>query len=227
MNIEDFNQDVPDERIKELVRQSYNLVVASLTKKEKHMNNNTIDIRPATPSDASIIASALTMALGEETMKRYCGANSQSVLEELARREDTQYSYRNALVADVNGTPAGAIVGYDGARLHELRKPTLRLIEERTGQTFSGVEDETDPDEFYLDSLGVLPEFRKLGIGSRLLTALRDKAFAEGFEKTGLLVDTENPKAEHLYLSLGFKRVEERVLFGHTMRHLQCKKTDL
>ena len=190
------------------------------------MSAKQILIIPVTPSDASIIASALAMALGEETMKRYCGEDYQSVLEELARREDTQYSYRNALVADVGSVPAGAIVGYDGARLHELREPTLRLIEERTGQVFSNVEDETNPDEFYLDSLGVMPAYRDRGIGGRLLTALRDKAFAEGFERTGLLVDTENPKAEHLYLSLGFERVEARVLFGHTMWHLQSKKTE-
>ena len=168
------------------------------------MEDKQIVIRPATPDDAAIIAAALTMALGEETMKMYCGENCQSVLEELA------------------GALAGAMVGYDGARLHELRKPTLRLIEERTGQMFRGVEDETNPDEFYLDSLGVLPEYRNLGIGGRLLTALRDKAFAEGFERAGLLVDTENPKAERLYLSLGFKRVEARHLFGHWMWHLQA-----
>ena len=109
----------------------------------------TIIVRPATPEDAPIIAAALTMALGEETMRMYCGENYQDVLEELARMEHTQYSYRNALVADVDGTPAGAIVGYDGARLYELRRPTLQYIEERTGQSFEGVEDETHPGEYY------------------------------------------------------------------------------
>lgn len=32
-----FNQDVPDEKIKELVRKSYDIVVKSLTKKEREM----------------------------------------------------------------------------------------------------------------------------------------------------------------------------------------------
>lgn len=186
------------------------------------MEPKQIIVRPATPEDAPIIAATLTMALGKETMKLYCGENYQDVLEELVRMENTQYSYRNALVADVNGTPAGAIVGYDGARLHELRRPTLRRIEERTGQTFEGVEDETHPGEYYLDSLGVLPEYRRLGIGGRLLTALRDKAFAEGHERAGLLVDVENPGAEHLYHTLGFERVETRSLFGHKLWHLQA-----
>ena len=126
------------------------------------MNTKHITIRPATIHDAPIIASALTMALGEEAMKMYCGENYQSVLEELAQMENTQYSYHNALIADVDGIPVGAIIGYDGARLHELREPTLRLIQERTGQTFSQVQDETNPHEYYLDSLGVLPEYRNL-----------------------------------------------------------------
>ena len=188
------------------------------------MTTMTITIRPATASDAPIIASALAMALGEASMRMYCGENYREVLKELARMEHTQYSYCNALVADVNGHPAGAIVGYDGARLHELRKPTLALIQERTGQRFEGVEDETSSGEYYLDSLGVLPEYRNHGIGRRLLTALRDKAFAEGHEKAGLLVDKENPDAERLYLSLGFQRVETRKLFGHQMWHLQATK---
>lgn len=190
--------------------------------KQLNMDTKRLIIRPATPADAPIIASALTMALGEESMKMYCGEQYQDVLEELARREDTQYSYRNALVAEFNGKPAGAIVGYDGARLHGLREPTLRLIQDRTGQAFTNIENETNPDEYYLDSLGVLPKYRNMGIGGKLLTALRDKAFSEGYARIGLLVDAKNPKAEHLYRSLGFQRIESRNLFGHEMWHLQA-----
>lgn len=53
------------------------------------MNTKQIIIRPAIPSDAPIIASEPTMAPGEETMKKYCGKNSQDVLEELAEREES------------------------------------------------------------------------------------------------------------------------------------------
>ena len=85
------------------------------------------------------------------------------------------------------------------------------------------MQDETGPDEYYLDSLGVLPAYRGAGIGGKLLAALRDKAFAEGHQKAGLLVDVENPEAERLYRSLGFERVEARELFGHRMWHMQAR----
>ena len=179
-----------------------------------------ITVRRAAAADAPIIAAALAMALGEDAVEQYCGKDYLSVLEELARMEQSQYSYRHALVAEADGVTAGAVVGYDGARLQELKEPTLQLIRRRTGR-MPALEDETGPGEFYLDSVGVLPEFRGCGVGSRLLVALRDKALSEGHGRIGLLVDRENPSAERLYLSLGFRRIAARTFLGHAMWHLQ------
>lgn len=185
----------------------------------KYMKQDVV-IRFATVEDAPIIAAAIVMAIGEETVLHYCGKDYMAILEELARMENSQYSYRNALVAEVGGTVAGAIVGYDGARLQELRKQTMMVICKYLG-TEPSFEDETEAGEYYLDSVGVLPGFRGCGIGGRLLVALRDKALAEGHKRIGLLVDFENPNAERLYHSLGFKRMEAKNLFGHKMWHLQ------
>ena len=184
-----------------------------------------ITTRPATTNDAGIIAAAVAMAIGETLARQYCGDEYMNVLEELARNEHSQYSYHNAIVAESDGAIAGAIVGYDGARLHELREHTFKIIGKHSGTVPSATEDETNPDEFYLDSLGVLPEFRGQGIGGKLLTAMRDKALSEGHKHIGLLVDFENPKAERLYISLGFERVENKKFLGHDMWHLQYVKT--
>ncbi len=81
-----------------------------------------ITIKRAGREDAPIIARAIAMAIGEESVADYCGENWLAVLEETAGAEDTQYSWRNALVAFADGVPAGAIVGYDGALLHTLRE---------------------------------------------------------------------------------------------------------
>jgi len=160
--------------------------------------------------------------MGEETAKKYCGDNCISVLEEIARMEDSQYSYHRALLAMADDTPAGAIVGYDGALLKRLRALTLSVIYKYNPQ-LTMEDEETGEGEFYLDSIGILPEFRGCGIGSRLLTAMREQAFSLGHKRVGLLVDSENPKAERLYVSLGFERVGTKMFFGHKMWHLQSQ----
>ena len=111
-----------------------------------------IVIRQASEDDAQLIASAVVMAIGgDESVRRYCGDDYMTVLEELARMETSQYSWRNALVAEVDGALAGAVIGYDGARLQELRSHTFDVIRKYIGTEVPYVGDETGPGEFYLD----------------------------------------------------------------------------
>ena len=185
--------------------------------------NYELNIRKATKSDAPLIAKVVAMAIGEEGTKHYCSDDYQSVLEEIARLENSQYSYRNAIVAEVDGIPAGAAVAYDGADLYALRDVTLKHIFNRTGKTHN-IEDETDSFEVYLDSIAVLPEYRGLGVGKKLLLAMKEKAFNEYKKNLGLLVDFENPDAERLYKSVGFERVNVKDFLGHKMWHLVIRQ---
>lgn len=138
----------------------------------------------------------------------------------LAASERAQYSYRNSLIGEVDGVAVGAIIGYDGAMLHELRQPIYPLLEQHLGSV-PHIEDETEAGEYYLDSLGVLPEYRCYGVGRALIEAATERAFSEGHERVGLIVDYDNPRAERLYTSLGFRRVGTRHFLGHQMWHLQ------
>lgn len=182
------------------------------------MEKGEIIIREATLQDAPLVAKVVLMGLHyDETHPLY------DIFKELATRTDAQYSYCNALVAEVDGKPAGAIVGYDGARLYELREPLLAILRERQGREIE-IEDETSAGEFYLDSLAVLPLYRGCGVGSLLLTSAAERAFAAGFERVGLIVDFDNPRAEALYSSLGFERVNPTTFLGHNMWHMQKKR---
>lgn len=183
-----------------------------------NMTNMKITIREATVHDAPFVARAVLMALHYDESHPF-----YEVFKELASRTDAQYSYCNALIAEVDGMPAGAIVGYDGARLYELREPLLAIVREREGRELE-IEDETSAGEFYLDSLAVLPEYRGCGVGSMLLAAASEKAFAAGHERVGLIVDFDNPRAEALYSSLGFVRVNATTFLGHNMWHMQKKQ---
>jgi O-6-methylguanine DNA methyltransferase len=185
-----------------------------------------IVIRPAVSADAATIAEVIAMAIGDEAgLRNYCGEEYMAVLTEVARREATQYSWQNALIAELNGVVAGAVVGYDGAQLYTLREGTFATINEFVERTQTIV-DETSAGEYYLDSVGVLPQYRGMGVGRALVSAFCDKAFAEGYKRVGLIVDFENPDAERLYTSLGFRRIGTRPFFTHQMWHLQrCATT--
>ena len=187
------------------------------------MKEKSILIRPATINDAITIAEVVAMAIGDdEILKNYCGEDFLSVLEEIAQTENTQYSYHNSLIAEVDGRVAGAVVGYNGAMLLPLRNGTFAIIEKHLG-TSPNMEPETSEGEFYLDSIAVFREFRGCGIGRNLIFALCKKALAEGHEKLGLLVDFDNPAAENLYTSIGFVRKNQTNFLGHKMWHMQKK----
>ena len=184
----------------------------------------TITIRPATFADVPAIAKFIAMAIGDEfSLKNYCGENYLKVLEEIAQADNTQYSFKNSLVAEAEGIVVGAIVGYDGAKLLELRTETFAIIKKHLGIT-PNMEPETETGEFYLDSIAVLPEYRGRGVAKNLILTLCNKVFSEGHKNVGLLVDIKNINAEKLYHSLGFIRINKKSFLGHEMWHLQNQK---
>ena len=188
------------------------------------MNRPNINIRKATINDIRLIAYAVGNAIGEAVMPVFCGTDWMNTIAEVASLETSQYSYRNALIAEVEDSPAGVIVAYDGARLEELRSETMRIIH-KYKPDFTVSEDETEAGEYYIDTLCVLPQYRKMGIASKLIAAIHEKALAEGHAQLGLIVDFDNPTAERLYTNLGFHRVGTRIFAGHKMWHLvnaQC-----
>lgn len=181
-----------------------------------------IVIRPATVADAPFIASVVAMAMGAESAALLCGDGYLKVLEHVAATEcGAQYSFSNALVAEVGGVAAGAVLGYDGAQLQELRKGTLSAVKEHYTDAVVP-EDETQPGEFYIDSLGVLEQWRGRGIGKRLLLAMVGKGLALGHSRAGLIVDFSNSGAAALYIGCGFCEVGEKFFYGHKMHHMQC-----
>lgn len=183
------------------------------------MKDDELLICDAVESDAPFIALVVAMALGGDE-KHFL----YEVFCKLSVMENSQYSYRNSMVAKVNGKNVAAIVAYDGALLHQLREPLQELIKAHLGHTMD-IEDETSAGEYYIDSFAVLPQYRNRGIGRRLLMAMRDKVFSKGYERLGLIVDFDNPKAEQLYASMGFVRINETTFLGHKMWHMQVNKS--
>ena len=182
-----------------------------------------LNIRKATAEDAPFIAQVVCTAIAcEESLRGYCGENYMDVITQIASEEGTQYSWQNALIAEVDGCLAGGIVAYDGAKLYPLRGKTWDIIENITGKR-PFIVDETQAGECYLDSLAVLPEYRGKGIAKQLILSLAEKVKNEGIPYVGLLVDVDNERGQALYKSVGFKFVNKSDFLGHKMYHLQKK----
>ncbi|MBB1285011.1 GNAT family N-acetyltransferase [Flavisolibacter sp. BT320] len=182
-------------------------------------------IRRATQADSEAMASCLLLAM-EEIVFAFIGektkAKAAAFMNYFTLRENNQYSFQNGWVVEENGKVVAAANVYNGADLHRLRQPVLDYIRSQYHRNLLP-EDETIAGEFYLDTLGVLPEHRDKGIGSCLLQSLLEEYVYRQQQTLGLLVEESNPAALRLYLRIGFVPAGEKMLLGKKMHHLQVK----
>ena len=177
-------------------------------------------IRRARKEEAVQIAQLFMLAWPVEEIMESNGLTYKQLHESMTAIvaiEDTIYSYENTLVAEVDGKVVGAMCAYDGADYQRLKQPVVDLLGNDSG--FAQLR-ETEAREFYLDSVGVLPDYRGQGIASALFEAQCERAASLGHKVAGLIVDIDKPKAEALYARLGFRHLDDKDFFGHTMKHM-------
>ena len=208
-----------------------------------------VEIKNAAKGQAAEIARLIMMAMTDDCCLHFCGeglgqaevADGQScqrsdgqasshrsrlleafhkMMTLLVEREDSQYSYKNTLVALDGDRVVGISVSYDGGKLHQLRQAFVESAKVHFGQDHSGMDDETQVGELYLDSLAVLPDYRRQGIASSLVEATKARADKMRLPCVGLLVDKGNPGGEAFYASVGFQYVNDSQWGGHEMKHL-------
>lgn len=184
-----------------------------------------IKIRKADREDSAAIATCLLLAM-EEIVCEFIGQRDPNKAKEFLlhfiEQEHNQYSYQNCFVAEDDHQVIAAVNIYDGSQLNPLRVPISQYIKTHFKTDFNP-EDETQPGEYYIDSLGVNPNLQGKGIGATVLKFLINYFVIQNGKTIGLLVDEENPKAKKLYLKLGFKSVGQKILVGKRMEHLQIK----
>ena len=168
-----------------------------------------IEIRDAKIEDVEIVAWTVLTALDMETdeMKKFIDSCSD---------ESTMYSWKNSIVALVDGVAVGSLIAYDGRRYLQLRHRTWdSLWGDMDKDYLSKVEAEARDGEFYLDSMAIRPEYRGMGIGRMLIECAIEKGKRLGCAYSSLLVDKDKPKLEAYYQTIGFERFGEMEFFGH------------
>lgn len=179
-------------------------------------------IRKASLEDSKSIATYLLLAM-ESIIYTFIGEQDTikavDFLLYFTEKENNQYSYQNCWIVEDKNQIIAAVNLYDGGKLYKLRKPITDYLTTHFVQNLN-IEDETESGEYYIDSLGVHPQYQGKGIGSKLLLFLI-KEYSYQNQPLGLLVDEENPLAKKFYLKLGFKSVGKKKLMGKNMEHLQ------
>jgi ribosomal protein S18 acetylase RimI-like enzyme len=161
--------------------------------------------RPAHKADAAALTVLVDIA--GEGMPAYMwstlAAPGQSLLEfgrERAARETGGFSFKNAVVAELDGEIAASLVGYrlDDpydlgvlGDMPEIVHPLVRL-------------EAKAPGSWYVNVLATFPEFRRQGIASRLLAIAEQKGREEGAPSLSVIVGSWNEAAARLYASAGY-----------------------
>lgn len=176
------------------------------------METPNIKIRKATQSDAAFVAWALSTAVGT------CMADHETarLLTRLVLDDEMLYSWQSAFIATSDDKPVGAAIAYDGTFYAKRRAKTFQTLRDLAGLDFTSQDDETQSGELYIDTLAVMPAYRKQGIGRKLLLRAIAEARALGLTYAALAVHPDNLHAQTLYRSLGFVREQDIFIFGET-----------
>lgn len=181
------------------------------------MEDNRAVIRDAKPEDAELIARCVMAGLGMDD-----SIEPADCLINICRDESTLYSWRNTRICEIDGVPAGAMVAYAGDQYKDMRLRTFERVKSCGGPDLSGNPLETGPGEYYLDTLGALPQFRGSGIGRILLEDAISRAKDAGYRDITLIADPMHPRLIAYYESIGFRTFgEEETFFGSSFIHMR------
>jgi ribosomal protein S18 acetylase RimI-like enzyme len=117
-------------------------------------------------------------------------------------REEANFSYRNAVAAEVDGGVAAMMLAYrlpdhNDVNLDEL-PDLLRPLEELEQKV---------PGTFYINILAAYPEFRGRGLGTTLLEIAPALASDAGCSELSLEVFEQNEGAVRLYERYGYREI--------------------
>lgn len=173
-------------------------------------------IRGAKPEDAEKAAELISMAW-DELACIFAGSKDKKdvtkVISTFCREKNNRFSYEYIDVAEKDGKIAGLVLAFPAEKEMKLNKPIMKKLPYMYKRKISNYKEEVvpmlnseeaKPGEYYIDSIAVHPNYRKNGLGKKLLMVARKRALKKGFKKVSLIVKPKNKGAIKLYKSSGY-----------------------
>lgn len=148
---------------------------------------DTVTFRPITDADQPFLLRLYASTRADELAQVPWSAEERAAFLEFQFRAQHQYYQEQ----------------YPGARFDVIERAG-----EQIGRLYLDVRD----DEHRLIDIALLPEQRGSGLGTRLMHDILAAARADGGKLVRIHVEQNNP-AMHLYLRLGFEKIEERGIY--------------
>jgi ribosomal protein S18 acetylase RimI-like enzyme len=168
--------------------------------------------RPARIDEADVLAELVDYA-GEGLPSYVWGkmAGPGETAQEVGRRRaarETGISYRNATMIEYAGHAAGSLIGY---AIPDAPEPVVPSDMPATRVPLQELENRA-PGTWNVNVLGVLPQFRNLGLGTELLRMADERARKLGKRGMSIIVSDANIGARRLYERLGYREVARRTM---------------
>jgi len=152
--------------------------------------------------DCSKIAEGINLASGGIVEFLFHGLLENNTVAEIMAdflRAETGYdSYKNAIIAECQGTIVGIVYSYP-AKFHEITEETKAFFPSDRLILLADFFNSRVDHSLFLDSIYVDESFRGQGIGSKLIALTKAKAKENGYLQLSLMVMNENMVARRAY----------------------------
>ncbi len=170
--------------------------------------------RPAHKNDARKIAELFRISSDgiAEYIWTALAESGEAVLDVGARRyarENTQYSYQNCIIAELNKQVVGMLAAFP---IHpsEQKPPE----DDPVLVPYSKLE---EPHSLYICGVALFEQCRSCGIGSQLMAMAEQQAKDQAIDKVSLIVFEQNIGARKLYETMGYQQVAREAVYPHPL----------
>ncbi len=173
-----------------------------------------VQLRAARREDSRAIAELFRISSGgvadyiwQLLKPEYPGLDLLDIGEQRYAREGVNFSCQNCTIAEHDGAVLGMLHAYEMNEPGEPESdPVLRPYAELEALG-----------SLYISGVALYPEYRGLGIGTRLMNAALLTAKERGIEKLSLIAFEQNQGSWQLYLRLGYDVVDQRAVVPHPL----------